>query len=120
MRTANRHGSLKPGMFAAVSVALREAEAVNVIPATAVVHARDGDSVFLIEPADSAAGTLVLRQQPVKLGERRGDFVVVEEGTAAGEQVVATGVFKLREGMEVVIDNALAPEFVLAPLPGNG
>jgi membrane fusion protein (multidrug efflux system) len=119
---ANGHGALKPGMFVAVDVALGEPETVHVVPATAVVHSRDGDSVFVIEAAGSEAGSdsLVLRQQTVRLGERRGDFVVVEEGPRAGARVVATGVFKLREGMAVVIDNTLAPEFVLAPAPGNG
>lgn len=118
---ANGHGALRPGMFVAVDVVLGEAKPVHVIPATAVVHARDGDSVFVIEAGDASQGSsLVVRQRPVTLGERRGDFVAVEEGPRAGESVVATGVFKLREGMPVVIDNALRPEFVLAPAPGNG
>jgi membrane fusion protein (multidrug efflux system) len=119
---ANRHGALKPGMFVSVDVALGAAEPVHVIPATAVVHAPHGDSVFLIESAAEAQGTpaLVVRQQPVKLGARRGDFVVVEDGAMVGDQVVATGVFKLRAGTQVVIDNALKPEFALAPAPGNG
>jgi len=118
---ANGHGALRPGMFVTVDVVLGEAKPVHVIPATAVVHARDGDSVFVIEAADaSEGGSLVVRQRPVKLGERRGDFVALEEGPRLGDSVVATGVFKLREGMPVVIDNALKPEFVLAPVPGNG
>jgi membrane fusion protein (multidrug efflux system) len=118
----NGSGALTPGMFVAVDVMLGRAAAVNVIPATAVVHGRDHDSVFVIAAAEGAAGTdgLVLRRERVRLGERRGDFVVVEEGPAAGANVVATGVFKLRDGMPVVIDNTLAPQFVLAPAPGNG
>jgi membrane fusion protein, multidrug efflux system len=118
----NGYGSLKPGMFVAVDVTLGVPEAVHVIPATAVVRAQGGDSVFVIEPAAAPAGgaALVVRQQPVKLGERRGDFVVVEEGPRPGDQVVSTGVFRLRAGMTVVIDNTLAPEFVLKPTPGNG
>lgn len=117
---ANSHGALRPGMFVTVDVVLGEAKPVHVIPATAVVHARDGDSVFVIEAAAPEGNPLVLRQEPVKLGERRGDFVVLEEGPRAGDSVVATGVFKLRAGMQVVIDNSLRPEFVLAPTPGNG
>jgi membrane fusion protein (multidrug efflux system) len=118
----NERGALKPGMFVAVDVVLGAPQAVHVIPATAVVHAQQGDSVFVIEPAAEAAeaDALVLKQRPVKLGERRGDFVVVEEGPRAGERVVATGVFKLREGMSVVVDNATVPNFVLSPVPNNG
>ena len=116
----NDHGALKPGMFVAVEVALGAPQTVQVIPATAVVHAQQGDSVFVIEPAADAADALVVKQRPVTLGERRGDFVVVENGARAGERVVATGVFKLREGMSVVVDNATAPAFVLSPVPNNG
>jgi membrane fusion protein (multidrug efflux system) len=118
---ANADGSLRPGMFVAVDVTLDDAEPVLVIPVTAVASASHGDSVFVIEPVADATGTanLVVRQQPVKLGLRRGDFVTVEDGALAGEQVVATGVFKLRGGMPVIIDNTLAPEFSLAPAPDN-
>jgi membrane fusion protein (multidrug efflux system) len=119
---ANDHGAFKPGMFVSVDVALGTSAPVHVIPATAVVHSPQGASVFIVEPAVEPAGTdaLVLRQQPVELGERRGDFVVVEAGAKVHERVVATGVFKLRPGMPVIVDNTLAPEFELAPSPDNG
>ncbi len=70
-------------------------------------------------PQSAEPPALILREQPVRLGARRGDFVVVDEGLAEGEQVVSTGVFKLRPGTRVVIDNRLAPEFSLTPRPGN-
>lgn len=118
---ANGHGALRPGMFVAVNVVLGEAKPVHVVPATAVVHARDGDSVFVIEAAGATEGSShVVRREPVRIGERRGDFVALDEGPRVGDSVVATGVFKLREGMPVVIDNTLRPEFVLEPVPGNG
>jgi membrane fusion protein (multidrug efflux system) len=62
---------------------------------------------------------LALRQQFVQLGEKRGDFIAVQKGLAAGQTVVSTGVFKLRNGMPVVVDNTLAPKFELAPRPEN-
>jgi membrane fusion protein (multidrug efflux system) len=119
---ANGHGAFTPGMFVSVDVALGDSAPVHVIPATAVVHAPHGDSIFVIEPAAAGAGSAghVVRQRPVKLGARRGDFVVVEEGALPNEQVVATGVFKLRPGMAVVVDNTLTPEFALEPSPDNG
>jgi len=117
---ANGDGAFKPGMFVSVDVALGTAAPVDVIPATAVVHSPHGDSIFVIEPASEGAAELVLRQQPVKLGTRRGDFVVVERGVQPDDQVVATGVFKLHAGMPVVVDNTLTPEFALAPAPNNG
>ena len=59
----------------------------------------------------------MLRQQFVRLGKKRGDFVVVHSGLKEGETVVSTGVFKLRNGQAVVVDNSLAPDFKLAPQP---
>jgi len=68
---------------------------------------------------DDESGTTsqVLRQQFVRLGRARGDFVDVTDGLSPGETVVTTGVFKLSSDMQVVIDNRLAPEASLAPQP---
>jgi len=119
---ANKGEQLRPGMFANVEVLLDSAESVLAIPATAVLYAPYGDTVFVIdEQTDEAGGEkqLVLRQQVVRLGETRGDFVAVEAGLKEGEQVVTSGVFKLRPKMAVVIDNTLAPEAKLQPDPAN-
>ncbi|HEX6996552.1 MAG TPA: efflux RND transporter periplasmic adaptor subunit [Gammaproteobacteria bacterium] len=119
---ANADGALRPGMFVSVDVILGAARPVNVIPATAVAHSPLGDSVYVIEAAAEQPGgqALVVRQQPVRLGPRRGDFVAVTDGLETGDRVVATGVFKLRPGTPVVVDNTLRPEFAVAPAPGNG
>jgi len=61
----------------------------------------------------------VLRQQFIRLGEKRGDFVAVVSGLKGDETVVSTGAFKLRNGQAVVIDNRLAPTFSLEPKPEN-
>ncbi|NCD25005.1 MAG: efflux RND transporter periplasmic adaptor subunit [Deltaproteobacteria bacterium] len=115
---------LRPGMFVNVGVVLPEKRDVVVIPATAVLSAAYGSSVFVVEAANAtnatnAPGGLVLRQQFVKLGERRGDFVTVQGGVNPGDTVVSTGVFKYRHGQSVVEDNTLAPGFELAPRPEN-
>jgi len=120
---ANGDGRLRPGMFVSVDMILSTSEKVLFIPETAVLHAPYGDSVFVIEQGKAAsAGTtapLSVRQQFVRLGARQGDYVVATEGVKLGEKVVSTGVFKLRPGMAVVVDNALAPEFKFAPKPKN-
>lgn len=112
---------LRPGMFVNVSVILPETKAVTLVPSTAVLYAAYSDSVFLVEEQNATNGTknLVLRQQFVKIGERRGDFVAVTSGLEEGDTVVSTGVFKYRNGQSVVPDNTLAPDFKLAPTPGN-
>jgi len=117
----NADERLRPGMFVRVSVLLPEPEPVLTIPVTAVLHAPYSDSVFVVdggtEASDPAAP--VLRQTFVQLGEKRGDFIAVRDGLQAGETVVSTGVFRLRNGMPVTVDNRLSPEFELTPQPEN-
>ena len=114
----NRGNQLRPGMFANVAVGLPAQQNVLAIPATSVLYAPYGDSVFVIEDAADKKGKVV-RQQFVRLGVKRGDFVAVTSGIREGETVVSTGVFKLRNGQSVVIDNTLAPDFQKAPTPEN-
>ncbi len=114
----NRGNKLRPGMFANVAVGLPARQKVLSIPATAVLYAPYGDSVFIIEDAKGNKGK-VLRQQFVRLGTKRGDFVGVSSGLQEGETIVSTGVFKLRNGQSVIIDNALAPDFQKKPTPEN-
>jgi membrane fusion protein (multidrug efflux system) len=106
-------------MFMNVAVGLPTRQQVLAIPATAVLYAPYGDSVFVVEEDKAHKGGKVLRQQFVRLGEKRGDFVAVTSGVKAGEEVVSTGVFKLRNGQAAVVDNRLAPPFRQAPKPEN-
>ncbi|MBT2990410.1 MAG: efflux RND transporter periplasmic adaptor subunit [Candidatus Thiodiazotropha sp. (ex Ctena orbiculata)] len=118
----NKEELLRPGMFANVVVLLPEVQEVLAIPATAVLYAPYGDTVFVIdEIEDEKSGDkqLLLRQQVVRLGSAKGDFVAVETGLKEGESVVTSGVFKLRPKMAVVVDNSLAPEAKTEPSPAN-
>lgn len=112
---------LRPGMFVEAKVVLPTQQQTLVIPATAVLYAPYSDSVFLIEeqPEEAGEAGLVLRQQFVRLGEKRGDFVAVQSGLEAGQKLASSGVFKLRNGQQVIIDNTLAPKFDIAPTPEN-
>jgi membrane fusion protein (multidrug efflux system) len=115
----NTDGRLRPGMFANVEVLSSERKQVLIIPATAVVFAPYGDSVFAIDEKKEETGktTAVAHQKFVRLGDRRGDFVAVASGLSAGETIVSSGAFKLRNGMAVAVNNALAPDAELAPKP---
>ena len=111
---------LRPGMFVNAGVVLPAREDVTLVPATAVLFAAYSDSVFVVEQAEgNGTQGLVLRQQFVTLGERRGDFVTVTRGVEPGQTVVSTGVFKYRNGQSVIEDNTLNPEFKIAPTPEN-
>jgi membrane fusion protein (multidrug efflux system) len=116
----NPDHELRPGMFVKVDVILPEKSKTLVIPGSAVSYAPYGNSVFVIDKKkDPKTGkeSQSLRQAFVRIGEARGDFVAITEGLKAGDVVVSTGVFKLRNGMPVVINNDLAPKPQLNPRP---
>jgi membrane fusion protein (multidrug efflux system) len=111
---------LRPGMFVKVDVVLPQKSKTLVVPGSAVSYAPYGNSVFVIEKKkDPKTGkeSESLRQAFVRIGEARGDFVAVTDGLKPGDVVVSTGVFKLRNGMPVVINNDLAPKPQLNPKP---
>ena len=119
---ANAGGELRPGMFARVELVLPEAEPLLVIPATAVLHAPYGDSVFVVaDVRDEKTGSTVkqVKMTTVRLGETRGDFVAVTAGLEKGQVIATSGVFKLRNGSAVKLDNTLAPDAKSAPRPPN-
>jgi len=118
----NPDHSLRPGMFAKIEVVLPQKERSLVIPGTAVSYAPFGDSVYVIEKKkDEKTGqeTQTIRQQFVRIGETRGDLISITKGLKAGETVVSTGVFKLRNGMNVTINNDLAPKLEEKPKPAD-
>lgn len=115
---ANPQEQLRPGMFVNVAVVLPAQDKVLAIPSTAVLYAPYSDSVFVVDEKKSEKNSppgKSVRQQFVRLGEKRGDFIAVSSGLKEGETIVSTGVFKLRNGQAVVVDNTLAPEFKLRP-----
>jgi membrane fusion protein, multidrug efflux system len=125
---SNADQDLRPGMFVNVGVVLPEEASVVAVPATSVVHAPYGDSVFVLEPLDAKdkqapapAGKPIkeARQQFVRVGEQRGDFVAVLEGLEPGREVVTAGAFKLFNGAKVIVDNGVGPDPKLSPRPEN-
>jgi membrane fusion protein (multidrug efflux system) len=114
---ANPEEQLRPGMYVNVGVVLPHEEQVLALPATSILFAPYSNSVFVVENNKDGKSGKVVRQQFVELGERRGDYVAVRSGLQEGDVVVSTGVFKLRNGQSVVVDNTLAPKFKLAPEP---
>jgi membrane fusion protein (multidrug efflux system) len=109
-------------MFARVQVLLPEQKDVLVVPATSVLRAPSGDSVYLIESSGTSNAPnaeLKVRQQLVRLGLERGDFVSVESGLKAGDRIVSAGQFKLRTGMAVVEENSIAPKTEKSPRPSE-
>ncbi len=119
-----------PGMFATVEVVFARDRPVVAVPTTALVRASYGDSVFVVEdkkadstspagPSGQPPTVKVVRQQFVRTGDTRGDFVSILEGIKPGQQVVTSGAFKLRNGATVTVnsDTNLTPQ--RHPTPEN-
>ena len=118
----NPDGLLRAGLFVKVTVTLPVKNEVLVVPATAIVYAPYGNSIYKIESqVDEASGarSTVAKQSFIRIGKRTGDFVSVLEGLEVGDEVVSAGAFKLRNGIQVIINNDMAPAPKLTPEPKN-
>jgi membrane fusion protein (multidrug efflux system) len=99
------------------------------VPATAIVRAPYGNSIYIVEDRKDDKGTVVkgpngkpakvARQQFVRVGQSRGDFVAIEDGVTAGQEVVSLGAFKLRNGAPVMVNNELKLDSSQTPHPQN-
>jgi membrane fusion protein, multidrug efflux system len=118
---ANTEGKLRPGMFVQTEVILGASQKVVSLPASAISYAPFGDSVFVVADLKDSNGKTYrgVRQQFVKLGGSRGDQVAVVSGVNAGDEIVTSGVFKLRNGAAVIINNTVRPANNPAPKPEN-
>jgi membrane fusion protein (multidrug efflux system) len=116
---SNPGGKLRPGMFVQAEVVLGVSQPVVALPASAISYAPFGDSVFIVGEMKGPDGKPYrgVRQQFVKLGAARGDQVAVQSGVKPGEEVVTSGVFKLRTGAAVFVNNNVQPGNNPAPKP---
>ena len=115
----NADGRLRPGMFVESQVVLGASQQVVALPASAISYAPYGNSVFLVEDVKGPDGKSYrgVRQQFVKLGGARGDQVAVLSGVKPGEEVATSGVFKLRNGAAVLVNNKVQPGNSSTPRP---
>lgn len=115
----NPEGALRPGMFVQARVGLGAMRAVVALPASAISYAPYGDSVFVVTELKDSGGKAYrgVRQQFVKLAGSRGDQVAIVSGVSAGDEVVTSGVFKLRNGAAVLVNNHVQPGNNPAPKP---
>ncbi|MGB9205521.1 MAG: efflux RND transporter periplasmic adaptor subunit [Terriglobales bacterium] len=116
---SNPEGKLQPGMFVQVEVVVGTSRSVITLPASAISYAPYGDSVFIISDLKDPKGHTYrgVRQQFVKVQGSRGDQVAVISGVKPGDEVVTSGVFKLRNGAAVQVNNKVQPENSPAPKP---
>jgi membrane fusion protein (multidrug efflux system) len=116
----NADGKLHPGQFVDTKMVVGSKDDVVAIPASSINHAPYGDSVYIVSQLkDPKSGKEYkgVRQQFVKVGPGRGDQVAILSGIKPGEEVVSSGVFKLRNGASVQVNNETQPGNNPAPKP---
>jgi membrane fusion protein (multidrug efflux system) len=92
----NPDTSLRPGMFARVSLITRDEKNALVIPEQAIVP--QGDEQYVFKVTDGR-----VQRVKVELGQRRDAKVEVLKGLAANDLVVTAGQLKLRDGALVTV-----------------
>jgi membrane fusion protein (multidrug efflux system) len=118
---ANPNGKLRPGMFVQTEMVLGASQPVVALPASAINYAPYGDSVFIVSDLKDDKGHTYrgVHQQIVKLGPARGDQIAVISGIKSGDEIVTSGLFKLRNGAAVLVNNKVKPGNSSAPKPEN-
>jgi len=118
---ANPDGRLRPGMFVQAEVVVGATATRVSLPASAISYAPFGDSVFVVSELQDPSGKKYrgVRQQFVKVGGARGDQISILSGVKPGDEVVTSGVFKLRNGAAVQINNTVRPGNSRSPKPEN-
>jgi membrane fusion protein (multidrug efflux system) len=118
---ANPGGKLRPGMFVQVEIATGTDRPVITLPITAINYAPYGDSVYVVSDLKDPSGKTYrgVHQQFVKVAGSRGDQVAVILGVKPGDEVVSSGVFKLRNGAAVQVNNKVQPGNNPAPTPAD-
>jgi membrane fusion protein (multidrug efflux system) len=115
----NGDARLRPGMFVRVKVVKAEKREVTMVPKSSILNATFGDTVFVVQPAEGDQPFDTVRQEIVRLGETRGDFVEILTGPEPGAQVVKDGAFKLRDGAFITTSSMGTLEPSLEPTPPN-
>lgn len=116
----NEEHRLRSGMFAGIQVQLPVIEDVIMVPATSIQYAPYGDSVFVIETMKDPTGKeyIGVREQTVALGKTKGDQIAVLKGLKPGDEIATSGIFKLRQGGAVKVNNqSVQPGNNPAPKP---
>jgi len=91
----NPNATLRPGMFGRVRAVTGIAKGALLVPQRSVVETQGSYSVVVVGPDNKAS------IRPVKTGERVGEMWVITDGVQAGEQVIAEGIQKAKEGSPV-------------------
>jgi membrane fusion protein, multidrug efflux system len=128
----NKHGKLRSGMYTVANIILDKVGEFIIVPSTSINFAPYGDTVYIVEDQNNEAAAektgatteeqqkiKIVRQQIIKYGERRGNMIQILSGIKEGEEIVSSGLFKLRPGAKVIVNNTVKLEDSTNPKPEN-
>lgn len=113
---------LTPGMFATAEVDVGKAERFLTLPQTAISFNPYGNIIYIIRQNGKDKKNnpiLIVKQVFVATGETRGDQITLLQGAKEGELVVTSGQLKLRNGVQVAINNSISPSDNPRPVVSN-
>jgi len=108
-----QHDALLPGMAVEVRILSPESQSEITVPVQSIIYAPYGNTVFIVEELEN--GKIRAKQQFVKIGQRRGDFVSILSGLELGQTIVHAGAFKLFNGQEIAISTLSDGELSFQP-----
>jgi membrane fusion protein, multidrug efflux system len=94
----NESGTLKPGLFAKVTLHTGAEKDTVIVPVTSLLYEEERVRVFVIE-GDRA------RERQVKLGSKYGEAMEITEGLKDGEKVAVSGQANLSDGVKVAVQS---------------
>lgn len=111
---ANPRHELLPGMFVRARLTSDQLQPTILVPQASITRNNRGQAMVMLVNSQST-----VEARPVDTGQNIGDQIVVTKGLTDGEQLIVTGLQKLRPGMPVKIVTPPQPgaETQAAPTP---
>jgi multidrug efflux system membrane fusion protein len=94
----NKDGALWPGEYLNIRLLARTAPNVVTVPSSALQRGQNGYYAYVVK-RDSTVET-----RPLKVGQVSDGVAIVDDGVAAGEQVVTVGQYRLQPGARVEVN----------------
>lgn len=114
----NKDDLLRPGMFVEVELTNSESKLVKVVPVNSIRYAPYGNTAYSLVK-DSATPPFDVQAETVELGRTKGDLIEVTKGLKIGQEIIASGTFKLFPGIKVFINNDIAAPVLENPQVKN-
>jgi membrane fusion protein, multidrug efflux system len=105
----NKAGILKPGLFARVQVAFTKERLTLVVPTVALAMDQQGRYVYVVN------SEMKVERRSVKIGSIQGELTTIVEGLSRDEQVITSGLQRVRPGSKIFIDNKKATDKTTSP-----